>query len=90
MDRKKVGEVFNFYVKPNVAAIDVLGDINVGDKLLFLGATTDFEMIIKSMQIEGENVDSVKKGQKVGIKVPERVRPTDEVFKIIESKKSDA
>jgi len=77
-----VGEVFNFYVKHSVAAIDVLNDINVGDKLLFLGATTDFEMVVKSMQIEGENVETVKKGQKVGIKVPERVRPTDEVFKI--------
>lgn len=77
-----MGEVFNFYVKHSVAAIDVLNDINVGDKLLFLGATTDFEMVVKSMQIEGENVETVKKGQKVGIKVPERVRPTDEVFKI--------
>ena len=84
LDRKKVGEVFNFYVKPSVAAIDVLDSINVGDKILFLGATTDFDMVIKSMQIEGENVDSVKKGQKVGIKVPERVRPTDEVYKITE------
>jgi len=80
--RKKVGEVFNFYVKPSVAAIDVLSDIQIGDKLQFLGATTDFEMVIKSMQIEGENVEAVKKGQKVGIKVPERVRISDEVFKI--------
>ena len=84
LSKEKVGEVFNFFVKPSVAAIDVIGEINVGDRLLFLGATTDFEMVIKSMQIEGENVDSVKKGQKVGIKVPERVRPTDEVFKIVE------
>jgi translation initiation factor IF-2 len=84
LSKEKVGEVFNFFVKPSVAAIDVSGKIKVGDKLQFLGATTDFEMVIKSMQIEGEDVDSVKKGQKVGIKVPERVRPTDEVYKIVE------
>ena len=83
MSKEKVGEVFNFFSKPSVAAIEVTGEINVGDKLLFSGATSDFEMVIKSMQIEGENVETVKKGQQVGIKVPERVRPGDEVFKII-------
>ncbi|MCG3258078.1 MAG: translation elongation factor-like protein [Candidatus Heimdallarchaeota archaeon] len=82
MKNQKVGEVFKFYVKPSVAAIDVLGEINIGDKLLFLGANTDFEMIVKSMQIESEEVKNVKKGQKVGFEVPERVRPNDEVFKI--------
>ncbi len=84
LTKEKIGEVFNFFVKPSVAAIDISGEINVGDKLQFLGATTDFEMVIKSMQIEGEDVETVKKGQKVGIKVPERVRPTDEVYKIVE------
>ena len=79
-----MGEVFNFYSKPSVAAIEVTGEINVGDKLFFSGATSDFEMVIKSMQIEGENVETVKKGQQVGIKVPERVRSGDEVFKIVE------
>ena len=83
LGKEKVGEVFTFYVKPSVAALNVLGEINVGDKLLFQGATTDFETVVKSMQIEGEDVDSVKKGQQVGIKVPERVRQNDEVFKIV-------
>jgi len=84
MKTQKVGEVFNFFVKHSVAAIDVLGEINIGNKLLFSGATTDFEMIVKSMQIESEEVKIVKKGQKVGIKVPERVRSSDEVFKVLE------
>lgn len=84
MKTQKVGEVFKFYVKPSVAAIDVLGEINIGSKFLFLGATIDFKMIVKSMQIEREEVKIVKKGQKVGIKVPERVRSSDEVFKISE------
>jgi translation initiation factor IF-2 len=82
--KEKVGEVFNFFAKPSVAALEVLGEFKIGDKLQFLGATTDFEMVIKSMQIEGEDVEAVKKGQKVGIKVPERVRPGDEVYRITE------
>ena len=42
------------------------------------------EYVGKSMQIERENVESVKKGQQVGIKVPDRVRQSDEVYKIVE------
>jgi putative protease len=84
LKKEKVGDVFTFFVKPSVAAINVLREINVGDKLLFQGATTNFELVVKSMQIEKENVNTVKKGQQVGIKVPERVRPNDEVFKIVE------
>jgi putative protease len=84
LKKEKVGEVFTFFVKPSVAALNVLGKIKVGDRLLFQGATTKFEIIVKSMQIEGEEVDTVKKGQQVGIKVPDRVRQNDEVFKVLE------
>lgn len=36
------------------------------------------------MQIEGEKMESVKKGQQVGIKVTDRIRQNDKIFKIIE------
>jgi putative protease len=81
MSQKKVGSVFKFFAKPSVAAIEVSGDIDIGDKIHFKGATTDFTMKVTSMQIEGQEVESVKKGQQVGIKTPERVRPGDDVFK---------
>jgi len=82
MSQEKVASVFKFYVKPCVAALEVEGDIKIGDKLLFKGATTDFEMTVASMQIEGKDVEAVTKGQQVGIKTPERVRPGDDVFKV--------
>ena len=81
LSKEKVGEVFKFFVKPSVAAIEVQGDIKIGDEISFQGATTDFKMKVVSMQIEGEEVESVKKGQQVGIRTPERVRPNDEVYK---------
>ena len=82
MSQKKVGSVFKFYVQPSVAALEVEGEIDMGDELHFQGATTDFTMKVTSMQIEGKEVETVKKGHQVGIKTPERVRPGDEVFKI--------
>ncbi len=82
MSNVKVASVFKFFAKPSVAALEVEEEIKLGDKLLFKGATTDFKMTVTSMQIEGENVEAVKKGQQVGIKTLERVRPGDIVFKI--------
>ncbi len=84
VNKKKVGTVFKFFVQPSVAAIEVERKLSIGDELLFLGATTDFRMKVVSMQIEGKEVEVVKKGQQVGIKVPKRVRPNDDVFKIEE------
>ena len=80
MAEKEVGKVFKYFAKPQVAAINVTSEIKTGDKLHFKGATTDFTMNVKSMEIEGKSVESVKAGQQVGIKVPKRVRPNDEIY----------
>ncbi|MFX0093818.1 MAG: translation elongation factor-like protein [Candidatus Hodarchaeota archaeon] len=84
MAEEEVGKVFKFFVKPSVAAINATGDIKVGDKIHFKGANTDFIITIESMQIERESVESVTAGQSVGIKVPERVRPNDIVYRVVE------
>lgn len=55
----------------------------MGDTLLFLGHTTDFESKVHSMQIEHRYVTSAKKGDSVGIKVPEKAREKDGVYKIV-------
>jgi hypothetical protein len=48
-----------------------------------LGHTTDFESRIHSMQIELKSVTEAKKGDSVGIKVAEKVREKDKVYKIV-------
>jgi len=80
-DEKKVGEVFSFFNKINVAAIKVAALIKVGDTIHIKGHTTDFEQKVSSMQIEGKDVKTAKKGDDIGIKVAERVRPNDIVYK---------
>ncbi|MEO0231375.1 MAG: hypothetical protein ABIM49_01735 [candidate division WOR-3 bacterium] len=85
MEEKEVGKVLDYYAKIGVVAIEITeGEIKIGDKLHFKGATTDFTQTIESMQIEHKPVEVAKKGDKVGIKVRERVRPHDKVFKVIE------
>lgn len=85
MPEQKVGEVMKFFSKPGVAAIKITeGVLKVGDRLKFKGHTTDFEEQIQSMQIENQSVEKAEIGQLVGIKVKERVREKDLVYKIVE------
>jgi len=84
MEEKKIGFVSNYYGKISIAAIEIIdGILSVGDTLHFLGHTTDFESTVHSMQIEHKSVTEAKKGDSVGVKVPEKVRERDKVYKIV-------
>jgi putative protease len=84
MEEKEIGVVSNYFSKISVAAVEITdGTVSVGDTLHFLGYTTDFESRVASMQIEHKPVTEVKKGDSVGIKVSEKVREKDKVYKII-------
>jgi putative protease len=77
----KVGRVTHFFSKISVAVIELTAPIAVGDRLVFKGPNTDFEQTVESMQIEHENVQRAELGQSIGLKVNERVRETDTVYK---------
>ena len=64
----------------DVAVLELSKTLKVGDRVRIKGATTDFEMPIESMQIEHESVKEAKKGQAIGLKVPEKVREHDIVY----------
>jgi len=84
MEEEKVGKVQKFFAKPGVAAIEVTdGTLRIGDRLHFKGHTTDFEDTIASMQIEGGAIEEAKPGDLIGIKVKDRVREHDTVYKIV-------
>ena len=84
MKEEKIGFISNYFSKISVAAIEMTeGTVSVGDTLHFLGHTTDFESTVHSMQIEHKFVTEAKKGDGVGVKVPEKVREGDRVYKIV-------
>jgi len=84
MPEIEVGKVMDFFARPVVAGIDMTGSLKVGDKIHIVGHTTDIEMVVSSMQIDNKNVTEAKKGDAVGIKVPDRVRPGDTVYRVTE------
>ncbi len=82
MAEKEIGYVSNYYKNLSVAAIEISnGSVSVGDTLHFLGRTTDFELTVDSMQIDNESVTEAKAGDSIGLKVPEKVRKKDKVYK---------
>ncbi len=83
MPEIEIGKVSDFFARPVVAAVELTADLKVGDRVHFKGHTTDVEMTIDSMQIDNKNVTGAKKGQSVGIKVPDRMRTGDIVYKIV-------
>ena len=85
MEEKEIGYVSNYFKKLSVASVEITsGGVSVGDTLHFKGHTTDFELVVSSMQIEHESVTEVKQGDSIGLKISEKVRKGDKVYKIIE------
>jgi putative protease len=85
MAEKKVGEVIKFFAKPSVAAIKITeGTLTVGDTILIKGHTTDLQEEVKSIQIDNVPVEKAESGQLIGIKVKDRVREGDTVYKVVE------
>jgi putative protease len=82
MPETEIGKVMDFFARPVVAGIDMSGTLKVGDKVHIKGHTTDLEVVVNSMQIDNKEVAEAKKGESVGIKVPDRVRAGDTVYKI--------
>ena len=85
MVEEKIGVVEHFFTHVGVAAIKITnGELKIGDTIHIVGATTDFKQKIESMEIDRTHVESVKPGDDVGIKVKDRVREHDVVYKASE------
>ncbi|MBS3150356.1 translation elongation factor-like protein [Candidatus Woesearchaeota archaeon] len=82
-DEKLIGEIFAYFANIGVAAINLSDSLKLGDKIHVIGSTTDFIQKVKSMQIEHKPIDKVKPGDDVGLKVDDRVRPKDKIYKVL-------
>ncbi len=79
-----IGKVTDFFAKPVVAGVELSGTLKIGDKIHIKGATTDMELAVESMQIDRVDITEGKLGDLIGIKVLERVRRGDIVYKVTE------
>jgi U32 family peptidase len=82
MEGKLIGEVFNFFEKVGVIAIKITDKLKLGDTIRIVGGDEDFTEIVDSMQIDGKNIESAKKGDDIGIKISGKARKGYKVYRI--------
>ena len=84
MKEQEIGYVSKFFGKISVAAIEITaGKLTLGDTIHIKGHTTDINVKIDSMQVDHQEVDSVKKNDNIGVKVDGKARRRDKVFKLV-------
>lgn len=86
MERVKIGEVFHYFGKIGVAAIRLTdGDLAVGDTVQIQGPSTNLTQVVEAMQIEHASVPRATRGQEVGVKISDRAREKDLVYKVTQA-----
>lgn len=79
---EKVGSVTHYYGRIGVAVVELTAPLRVGDRIAIRGMTTNFEQVVESMEIEHKPVKEAGPGASIGLKVSERVREGDIVYRV--------
>jgi selenocysteine-specific translation elongation factor len=82
MPEVEIGKVSDLFARPVVAGIELTAPLKAGDRIHITGHTTDIEFTVESMQINNVDVKEAKAGDSVGIKVSDRVRRGDTIYKV--------
>ncbi len=78
-----IGRISHYYSHLSVGIIELTeGELKVGDTIRIKGKHTDFTQTVDSMQVEHQGVTQAPKGKAVGIKVKEKVREHDMVYRV--------
>ncbi len=79
---ERVGRVTHFYPRAGVAIIQLSSSLRKGEKIIIRGSTTRVEQAIDSMEFDHATIDVAQPGQMVGIKMVDRVRENDVVYRV--------
>lgn len=81
-EKKLVGKVSHFYNKISVAVVELSDSLAAGDKISVEGSHTNFTQKVDSMQIEHSEVTKAGRGDSIGLKVKDRTREGDKVYRV--------
>jgi translation elongation factor EF-1alpha len=82
MPEQRIGVVKDYFAKIGVAGIDLEGALRAGDTIHIKGHTTDLQQVVESLQVEHASVTEANKGDSIGLKVNDRCRGGDVVYKV--------
>lgn len=78
---KELGVITHYFGNISVGIIKLKSGLRTGDEIHIKGAHDDFTQTVTSMQLNHKDISYGKKGDEVGIKVPQRVHENDKVYK---------
>ncbi|TSC92779.1 MAG: hypothetical protein CEN89_481 [Candidatus Berkelbacteria bacterium Licking1014_7] len=79
---KAIGKISHYFGKLGVGIVELTGGLKVGDKIAILGATTDIEQTVESLELDHKSVEEAKSGDAIGLKVKDKTREGDTVYKL--------
>ena len=88
MPEQLIGRVSHYYSNIGVAGLGLTEPLHKGDRIHIVGhsygttSPTDVEQTVDSMEIEHHQVDDAVPGDAVAVKVSEKVREGDDVFRV--------
>ena len=80
MADKQIGVVSNYFKHVKAAAIKLSAPLSVGDKIKITGGEKEIEMTVDSMEVNREKIEKAKKGDEIGMLVPEDVHKGYKVY----------
>lgn len=81
MAEEQIGKIIHYYDKIGVGVVRLEAGLASGDTIHVKGKISDFEQTAESLQVEHENVAKAKKGDEVAIKLNEKAKEGDAVYK---------
>jgi GTPase len=82
LSRKPIGKVINYLPRIGVAIVTLSDEIHANDRVLIEGFTTSFAQDVSSIEISNGKVEIAKAGQTIGLKLNDKARKRDIVFKL--------
>jgi len=82
MAEKEIGTVTNYFSKMGVAVIQLTAPLQLGDGIRITGGERDFQQQVGSLQVEHQPIEKGEAGQEIALKLDEKARPGDKVYKV--------
>lgn len=77
-----LGKARDYYSHLGVITLVLEAPLAVGDTIRVKGHTTDLTQMLEHMEVDHQSVQSASSGEGVGLKVADKVRSGDAVYKI--------
>ncbi len=77
-----LGKILDYYAKPGVAGLVLEAPLSVGETIRIKGHTTDLTQKVEHIEVKHKSVPSAAAGEGIGIKLADRARMGDAIYKI--------